>query len=289
MKSAALLFLLPMVAGMSVQAEEISYPGNRSMTAPFTGKMLDAFLAKSPPPIVTSRQYNLGVTSCKASVWYEGRDGPTPSIRPSTMMVPWTVWDSIENLQPKFSPAEGIYILHDKDGRVAQAWSELVVADIERQPKILKVTIWKILDTRYGGRVPGGRTPLPNKKPVWGWVTTEVARDEAKGMLETLNVLTDLEGDLTTTRTVFNHTPKRTLLTTEEYSGPEVNPEKLRFKQSYQRVYWPQGPGVRQMIQSFQKDAAGTLAPTQDVDEYWKVSPKGVRTLDKRENKLLGE
>lgn len=286
MKLSSLLLLVPLAVVSLVKAEELSIPGSRDITSSFKGKFLDAFLAGSPPPIITSRQYNLGLTSCKATVWYDGNDGPTSEIRPSTMIVPCSVMDSVENLQPFFSPAEGVYILHDKEGRVAQAWSELVVANIERSPKTLKVTVWPILDTCYGGPIRGGRILLPGKKSVWSWVISEISRDEAKGMLEVLTVTTDREGGVRSTRSIFNNNAKRAMLITEDYTGPEVRPDQLVSRETFQRIYWPEGPGIRQMIQSFGKNATGTLAPVKDVDEYWKVNPEGVRSLADRKNKL---
>ena len=202
------------------------------------------------------------------------------------MILYWTAMDSGENFDPVLSPAEGVYVLHDRNGKVAQAWSELVVADFERTPKTLKVKIWRILDTRYGGDIPGGRVPLPGKKPRWSWVITELAKDEAKGLLETLTVTTHENGTVDAGHAILNHNAKRTLLVTEDYAGAEIRPDKMISRGTFQRVYWPEGPGIRQMIQDFEKDASGKLVPINDVDEYWKVDREGIRTLASRKNKL---
>jgi hypothetical protein len=285
MKLSRLFFLLALAVSSPTRAEEISIPGSRDMTAPFKGKLLETFLAGSPPSILTSCQYNLGLTSCKAAVWYEGEDTPTSEIRPSMMIIPWSGLDSVDSFNAVFSPAEGIYILHDKEGRVSQAWSEVLVVNFERGPKTLKATAWPILDTCYGGDIPGSRMLLPGKKSVWSWVVKEVSKDETKGVLETLEVTTSRDGSVHTTHSTFNNNAKRAMLVSEVFTGPEPRPEALVSRETFQRIYWPEGPGIRQMIQGFAKDASGNLAPVKDVDEYWKVSPEGVRTLASRKDK----
>jgi hypothetical protein len=190
-------------------------------------------------------------------------------------------------MEPQFSIAEGIQVFRDADGRVVQSWSDVGVQEIVRKPTGLEVILWDIQDTEYGGSLPGTRKGAEGKSPKVVVTIVEVVRDPEKGLLETLVVRKHRDGTGSATRYVQRHGAKRTQLVTEEYSEAEAIPEHLESRENFQRIYWAEGPGIRDLIYKQERGAGGELQLVRDIDQTMKVADDGLRTIVGKKDKLV--
>ncbi|WP_265594465.1 hypothetical protein [Haloferula sp. BvORR071] len=273
----------------AAHAEPIEVAGSGNVKGPFTGKMLETFLRGSPPPVLTSNQPNVGAISRKAAQWFGNSEGMGVGLESDAALVfTYSAMDRASEVKPKLTMTEGLYILRDQQGRIDQVISDVLVAKVEYRPKGWEVDMWNIEETEYDSARPGARKPLPGIAPFSVTRVDELSYDPDKGVQETLGVATWPEGGTVATKTTLRVNPNRSLLVREEYSGAEAVPEKLIARETFQRIYWKEGPGLRQLIQRQTKNAEGALEPEEDIEELWKVDPQGVRVLEKTINHLSG-
>lgn len=268
-------------------AEPIEEPDVDALNGPFNAGEMKVFRTAAPPPLRTAMAILLGGISRKPLVRYEGDKGESIEIRGSTLSMRWNAFDRIRDMEPKFSITEGIQVFRDAEGRVVQSWSDVGVQEIVRKPAGLELILWEIQDTEYGGSVPGTRKGMEGKTPKVVVTVEEIARDPEKGFLETLVVRKHRDGTGSATRHVLRHGAKRTQLVTEEYSAAEALPENLESRENFQRIYWPEGPGVRDLIYKQERGAGGELELVKDVDQTMKVDDEGVRTIVSKKDKLI--
>ncbi len=268
-------------------AEPIEEPDVDALNGPFTAAEMKVFVTGAPPPVRTAMAVTLGGISRKPLVRYEGEKGESVEIRGCTLSMRWNAFDRIRDMDPKFSITEGIQVFRDAEGQAVQSWSDVGVQEIVRKPAGLELILWDIQDTEYGGPVPGTRKGAEGKVPNVVVSVEEISRDPDKGMLETLVVRRYRDGTGSATRHVMRHVAKRTQLVTEEYSAVEAIPENLESRRNFQRIYWAEGPGVRDLFQVREKQPDGTLELVKDVDQTMKVDDKGVCTIVTKTDKLI--
>jgi hypothetical protein len=268
-------------------AEPIEEPDVEALNGPFNAGEMKVFGTGAPPPVRTGMAVTLGGLSRKPLVRFEGDKGESVEIRGCTLSIRWNAFDRIRDMEPKFSITEGIQVFRDADGRVVQSWSDVGVQEIVRKPAGLELILWDIQDTEYGGSLPGTRKGAEGKVPNVVVTVEEISRDPDKGLLETLVVRRYRDGTGSATRHVLRHGAKRTQLVTEEYSAVEAIPENLESRENFQRIYWAEGPGVRDLYHTQEKQPDGTLDLVKDVDQTMKVDDKGVRTIVTKKDKLI--
>lgn len=268
-------------------AAPIEEPDVEALNGPFNAKEMKVFGTGAPPPVRTAMAVTLGGISRKPLMRLEGDKGESIEIRGCTLSMRWNAFDRIRDMEPKFSITEGIQVFRDAEGRVVQSWSDVGVQEIVRKPTGLELILWEIQDTEYGGSVPGTRKGAEGKSPKVVVTVVEVIRDPEKGLLETLVVRRYRDGTGSATRYVLRHAAKRTQLVTEEYSAVESIPEHLESRENFQRVYWAEGPGVRDLIYKQERGADGELELVKDIDQTMKVDDEGVRTIVTKKDKLI--
>lgn len=268
-------------------AEPIEEPDVDALNGPFTAAEMKVFVTGAPPPVRTAMAVLLGGISRKPLVRYEGDEGESIEIRGCTLSMRWNAFDRIRDMEPKFSITEGIQVFRDAEGRVVQSWSDVGVQEILRKPAGLELILWEIQDTEYGGSVPGTRKGVEGKTPKVVMTVDEIARDPDKGLMETLIVRRYRDGTGSATRHVLRHVAKRTQLVTEEYSAVDAIPANLESRRNFQRIYWAEGPGVRDLFQVREKQPDGTLELVKDVDQTMKVDDEGVCTIVTKKDKLI--
>ena len=276
--------IAPILLGLA-GAEVIEVPQVLDLRSRFSGKLLEIFRAGSPPPMVIGRSLYLGPNSRKAPFWVDGKNTGSWELKGSSAYLTWTYEDSISDLELNFTMAEGLKVYRSGDGATIQVTAESTFGEFARQPDGWIMRLWNIEDTRYGD-ILGTRVALPDRKAISEMKVREIARDPEEGRLEVIIQVTDREGE-SCGRYVLTHGAKRTVLLSEDYIGHQVDESRLRFRNTVQRIYWADGPGYRQMTRTF-KGAGGQLVMQEDIDEYYRVDDQGVRSLDKRDNRLNG-
>lgn len=273
-----------------LHAEPIEIPADPQLTDPFTGTSLEAFRAGSPPSYRGNRHTNLGAVSRKPTLWFGDDDGSFGlAISPSFLVVQWDGSDSLTKVQPRFSRTEGLFILRDEQGRVAQVWSDVTVTELKYLPTGWRETMWQMHDTEYGGDIPGGRKPIEGREPVHVFEDREIKQDPASGLREILSISIYKDLAPQVTKTTYRNGAKRALMISETYVAKEdaMIPANLTYRQSYQRIYWPEGPGFIELKTDQKKNADGEFDIVLDVEERWKVDETGARKLDSRAEKNI--
>ena len=281
------LLLLSLACGTPalLHAEPIEVPAYPKVMDPFSGKLLERFRAGSPPSYMGSHETNMGAVSGKPAYWFGETRGFGIMMSPSFSVLRWSGAEPTL-VQPDFSPTEGLYILRDDKGRVAQAWSDVGVTVFEYLPAGWKEIHWDMEDTEYGGAIPGGRKPIEGRKALVIFEVRELKRDLASGVVEILDIRLHREQPPQVSKVTYRNGPKRAMMSSETYLAAEIDPDKLSYRRSYQRIYWAEGPGLIEIKTEQQKNEKGEFVPTLDLEEHWKVSETGVRTLDSRVDKL---
>ncbi len=269
-----------------LHADPVEIASERTALDPFGGKALDTFLAGSPPSFAGGHNTNLGAVSGRQTYWFGEDRGFGIMMSPSFASVVWNGAEPLAQIQPQFSPAEGVYVLRDKEGRVAQAWSDVLVVIYDYTPNGFKETFWKMEDTDYGGPLAGGREPHEGADPILFYDTRELKRDTETGETEILDVSKVLDQPVQATKITYRNDKDSAVMTSETYLAPDVDPTKLSYLQTWTRTYWPEGPGLIQVKKDQHKNEQGEMVTVLDVEELWKVSETGVRTLVHTENKL---
>ena len=267
-------------------AEPIEQPDSDGLNRLYNAEELAILKAGSPIPMRTSSLITIGATSRKALVRPEGADRQSIELRGCTVSFRWNAADRIRDIEPRFSLVEGTMLIRDSDGRVAQAWSDVGVIDITRQPDGMELTLWDMQDTEYGGAIPGSRKGVEGRTPLVVQSIREIARDPAKGMLEVLTTRRRRDGSSSATRSVLNNGLKRSQLVTEDYSNAEPIAANLTSRETIQRIFWKEGPGVRDLVRRHQRDPDGTMQLVEDTDTCMKVDENGRRKVAEETDKL---
>lgn len=283
------LVLLLCTACPLLHAEPIEIPADPGLADPFTGPSLEAFRAGSPPAYRGNRRTNLGAVSRKPTYWFAGGTGFGVLISASYRVMQWNGSEPMNVVRPRFSRTEGLFILRDDQGRVAQAWSDVSVSEFKYLPTGWKEFYWQIEDTEYGGEIPGGRKPIEGKVPMHVFEERETKQDPATGLREILSISKYRDSPMEVTRTTYRNGVKRALMISETFVAAEdqLVPANLTYHQTYQRIYWPEGPGFIELKTDLKKEEGGEFEVVLDTEERWKVDGKGARTLDSRVDKNI--
>jgi len=175
------------------------------------------------------------------------------------------------------SEAQGMRVLRGPDGGIQQAESAKNVYFIRQEKDVIVTEKYMAFDCE--ATADGSMKPLPGAECRSGLELRELAPDPAKGIRRfQILVLHEASGTVTLIFE-FQETKGRAQFVKYNYKGDKISPENLRAQTSFQRVFWKEGPGYRQILKHEVRQPDGSLQLTEHTIASWHVAKDGSRKL----------
>jgi len=173
--------------------------------------------------------------------------------------------------------AQGMRVLRGPNGELQQVVNMKDCYFISQDKDVIVSERYYVYDCET---TPEGRMKvLPEAVCLSRLEIRELAPDPAKGMRTfKAQVFGEKQGTLTFLYD-FQETKGRVQVMVHQYKGDQISPETLTLQNSFQRVFWKEGPGYRQILKVEVRQPDGSLQLVEHTIASWRVAKDGSRKL----------